>query len=49
MICLDCLEFFILELRERIKNVVEKMFEDEVKFLLFDEVIGEIIDFELDD
>ncbi|MGD6879426.1 transcription factor FapR [Bacillus infantis] len=45
---LDRLELSIPELRERIKNVAEKSFEDEVKSLPIDEVIGEIIDIELD-
>lgn len=46
---LDRLELSIPELRERIKNVAEKTLEDEVKSLSLDEVIGEIIDLELDD
>lgn len=45
---LDRLELSIPELRERIKNVAEKTFDDEVKSLPLDEVIGEIIDMELD-
>lgn len=45
---LDRLELSIPELRERIKTVAEKRFEDEVKSLPLDEVIGEIIDMELD-
>jgi acyl-coenzyme A thioesterase PaaI-like protein len=45
---LDRLELSIPELRERIKNVAEKRFADEVKALPIDEVIGEIIDIELD-
>lgn len=45
---LDRLELSIPELRERIKNVAEKQFGDEVKALPIDEVIGEIIDIELD-
>lgn len=45
---LDRLELSIPELRERIKNVAEKRFEDEVRSLPLDEVIGEIIDIELD-
>ncbi|WP_042356279.1 transcription factor FapR [Bacillus rubiinfantis] len=45
---LDRLELSIPELRERIKSVAEKRFEDEVRSLPLDEVIGEIIDIELD-
>ncbi|MBT2756051.1 transcription factor FapR [Mesobacillus foraminis] len=45
---LDRLELSIPELRERIKNVAEKRFEDEVRSLPLDEVIGEIIHIELD-
>ncbi|MBD1380010.1 transcription factor FapR [Metabacillus arenae] len=45
---LDRLELSILELRERIKHVAEKKMEDEVKSLPVDEIIGEIIDIELD-
>lgn len=45
---LDRLELSIPELRERIKYVAEKKFEDEVKSLPLEEVIGEIIDIELD-
>ncbi|MEK5522615.1 transcription factor FapR [Heyndrickxia sp. FSL W8-0423] len=45
---LDRLELSIPELRERIKNVAEKRFDDEVKSLPIDEVIGEIIDVDLD-
>ncbi|EKN64099.1 fatty acid biosynthesis transcriptional regulator [Neobacillus bataviensis LMG 21833] len=45
---LDRLELSIPELRERIKTVAEKRFEDEVRSLPLDEVIGEIIDIELD-
>lgn len=45
---LDRLELSIPELRERIKSVAEKRFDDEVKSLPIDEVIGEIIDMELD-
>lgn len=43
---LDRMELAIPELRERIKGVAEKNFE--VKSLPLDEVIGEIIDIELD-
>ncbi|ASS91594.1 MAG: transcription factor FapR [Bacillaceae bacterium] len=45
---LDRLELSIPELRERIKHVAERKLEDEVKSLPIDEVIGEIIDLELD-
>lgn len=45
---LDRLELSIPELRERIKNVAEKRFDDEVRSLPIEEVIGEIIDIELD-
>lgn len=45
---LDRLELSIPELRERIKTVAEKRFDDEVRSLPIDEVIGEIIDIELD-
>ncbi len=45
---LDRLELSIPELRERIKNVAEKRFEDEVRSLPLEEVIGDIIDIELD-
>ncbi|WP_090630127.1 transcription factor FapR [Neobacillus massiliamazoniensis] len=45
---LDRLELSIPELRERIKNVAEKRYEDEVRSLPLEEVIGEIIDIELD-
>ncbi|MDQ0270274.1 transcription factor FapR [Cytobacillus purgationiresistens] len=45
---LDRLELSIPELRERIKNVAEKTFEDEVRSLPIDEVIGEMIDIQLD-
>ncbi len=45
---LDRLELSIPELRERIKSVAEKRFDDEVKSLPIEEVIGEIIDIELD-
>jgi acyl-coenzyme A thioesterase PaaI-like protein len=45
---LDRLELSIPELRERIKYVAEKRFEDEVRSLPLEEVIGEIIDIELD-
>lgn len=46
---LDRLELSIPELRERIKTVAEKRFEDEVRSLPLDEVIGEIIDIQLDE
>lgn len=45
---LDRLELSIPELRERIKHVAEKNFDDEVRALPIDEVIGEIIDIQLD-
>ena len=45
---LDRLELSIPELRERIKNVAEQTLEKEVKSLPIEEVIGEIIDIELD-
>ncbi|MDE3838482.1 transcription factor FapR [Bacillus methanolicus] len=45
---LDRLELSIPELRERIKSVAEKRFENEVRSLPIEEVIGEIIDIELD-
>jgi acyl-coenzyme A thioesterase PaaI-like protein len=45
---LDRLELSIPELRERIKSVAEKRFKDEVRSLPIEEVIGEIIDIELD-
>lgn len=45
---LDRLELSIPELRERIKSVAEKRFDDEVRSLPIEEVIGEIIDIELD-
>lgn len=45
---LDRLELSIPELRERIKHVAEKRFDDEVLSLPIEEVIGEIIDIELD-
>ncbi|TYS16322.1 transcription factor FapR [Rossellomorea vietnamensis] len=45
---LDRMELSIPELRERIKHVAVKTFGDEVKSLPIEEVIGEIIDIELD-
>lgn len=45
---LDRLELSIPELRERIKHVAEKSFDDELRSLPIEEVIGEIIDMELD-
>ncbi len=45
---LDRLELSIPELRERIKHVAEKNLKDEVRSLPLDEVIGDIIDIELD-
>lgn len=44
---LDRMELSIPELRERIKNVAKRQF-DEVKALPIEEVIGEIIDLQLD-
>lgn len=46
---LDRLELSIPELRERIKYVAEKKLDDEVKSLHIEEVIGEIIDLQLDE
>lgn len=46
---LDRMELAIPELRERIKTVAEKHIEDEVRALPIDEVIGDIIDIELDE
>lgn len=46
---LDRLELSIPELRERIKHVAEKRFSDEIRALPLDEVIGEIIDINLDE
>ncbi|TQR20888.1 transcription factor FapR [Psychrobacillus vulpis] len=45
---LDRMELAIPELRERIKNVAAHNFGEEVKSLPIDEVIGEIIDIDLD-
>ncbi|WP_046175090.1 transcription factor FapR [Domibacillus indicus] len=45
---LDRMELSIPELRERIKYVAEKNMKDEVRSLPLEEVIGEIIDIELD-
>lgn len=45
---LDRMELSIPELRERIKDVAARNYENEVKSLPLDEVIGEIIDIELD-
>jgi acyl-coenzyme A thioesterase PaaI-like protein len=45
---LDRLELSIPELRERIKNVAAKQFEENVKSLPLEEVVGEVIDMELD-
>ena len=45
---LDRMELSIPELRERIKYVAEKNMQDEVRSLPIEEVIGEIIDIELD-
>lgn len=46
---LDRMELSIPELRERIKDVAEQKLDDEVKSLPIDEVIGEIIDIDLDE
>ncbi len=45
---LDRLELSIPELRERIKSVAEKRMTDEIKSLPVDEIIGDIIDLDLD-
>ena len=45
---LDRLELSIPELRERIKHVAKKKLSDEVKSLPIEEVIGEVIDIDLD-
>ncbi|WP_026692530.1 transcription factor FapR [Peribacillus kribbensis] len=45
---LDRLELSIPELRERIKSVAEKNLSDEIKALPIEEIIGDIIDIELD-
>ncbi|MCG7342834.1 transcription factor FapR [Sporosarcina sp. ACRSL] len=45
---LDRLECGIPELRERLKTVAERTLDAEVKSLQSDEVIGEIVDIELD-
>ncbi|OMP68566.1 transcription factor FapR [Domibacillus epiphyticus] len=45
---LDRMELSIPELRERIKYVAEQNMHDEVRSLPIEEVIGEIIDIELD-
>ncbi|WAA13642.1 transcription factor FapR [Fervidibacillus halotolerans] len=45
---LDRLELSIPELRERIKNVAQQNFADQLRSLPIEEVIGEIIDIELD-
>lgn len=45
---LDRAELGIPELRERIKSVAEKQFKDRVRALPIEEVIGEIVDLELD-
>lgn len=46
---LDRMELNIPELRERIKDVASKNYENEVKSLPIHEVVGEIIDIELDE
>ncbi|WP_410960521.1 DeoR family transcriptional regulator, partial [Salmonella sp. SKLX063344] len=45
---LDRLELAIPELRERIKSVATNQWNETVKSLPLDEVIGDIIDLELD-
>lgn len=45
---LDRMELSIPELRERIKYVAEKNMQDEVRSLPIEEIIGDIIDIELD-
>ncbi|PAQ15847.1 fatty acid biosynthesis transcriptional regulator [Bacillaceae bacterium SAOS 7] len=45
---LDRMELSIPELRERIKHVAEKQLADEVRSLPIEEVIGDVIDIELD-
>src|SRR5690625_6648565 len=45
---LDIMELSIPELRERIKSVATDQWNETVKALPLDEVIGEIIDLELD-
>lgn len=45
---LDRMELSIPELRERIKYVAERNMNDEVRSLPIEEIIGEIIDIELD-
>ncbi|HZG71271.1 MAG TPA: transcription factor FapR [Chondromyces sp.] len=46
---LDRMELSIPELRERIKHVAEEKMADEVRSLPIEEVIGDIIDIQLDD
>ena len=46
---LDRMELNIPELRERIKDVASKNYENEIKSLPIHEVVGEIIDIELDE
>ncbi|WP_017186326.1 transcription factor FapR [Alkalibacillus haloalkaliphilus] len=45
---LDRLELSIPELRERIKDVAQKQWDETVKALPLDEVIGEVVNLELD-
>ncbi len=45
---LDRLELSIPELRERIKHVAERNYSDEIKSLPIEDVIGDIIDINLD-
>ncbi|WP_066175129.1 transcription factor FapR [Bacillus marinisedimentorum] len=46
---LDRMELAIPELRERIKHVAENRWEEEVRALPLEEVIGEVIDLNLDE
>ena len=45
---LDRLELSIPELRERIKDVAKSKLDEEVKSLQIEEIIGEIVDLEMD-
>jgi acyl-coenzyme A thioesterase PaaI-like protein len=45
---LDRLELAIPEVRERIKNVASKSYDDSVRTIALEEIIGEIIDINLD-
>ena len=46
---LDRMELSIPELRERIKHVAEKNYSEEIRALPIEEVIGDIIDIQLDE